>query len=636
MTRHDRQYPQRGTLFREATERHRGIRLDAHRRQHRVAGKLPLHLFRVDAHLVAHHAFTRRVGQIVGKVGRKRSIDHHSARIEARRRRRSRFTDEGNLDAQQCRQRLRHVAQEGLAGELGIEGVQGEMGEFSQVNVFDHGDPVVDGPRLVSHQAGDHADPDQLAALAHIALLDLVGRQLARQQALPQDQVFGQVFGVSDLADRHARQFGRRKAEHLAHVWIAAQKTALLRGVRDSDRGVFERVAVLSFAGLQRRLGRMAHRGGRLQLEEVAGHQRQRRQQHGDHLDEGAGRFFAPVRQRGFPVKVHGNREWVGVGSEVGRQDFFAVVQALLEAAESVVCEARLHKFGPLANPRRLRCTVGKQLGPVGSQPLHRGFGGIENPAVVVDEVFAVHRGQRGRTAAVVQTDIARHRQEAQALRGRRWFGAARAAVVQIPAGPGQADAQYRRRIVQRGQEAVEFHMAPEAAHIRTGDDVAVRIEQRQRAQIGGLVQGLGEFLGRPCRIRVPGSDFGRVDQGQVDDAETLGQLVLERASVQIRCVQGAINGLLAMVQLELHGQADDAEGQGHHLREKDPAPLRLRPPRRHRRSTIVSSLWLRALASGRPFNTAARTPAAPISDPSRTRRLLRVVTVTLSLLSGG
>ena len=171
------------------------------------------------------------------------------------------------LRAVRQRQRLvEAVHQQAAVGQAGEHVVAGHVAQLVLVllaprNILDH-DHEIDLGIARHHARHCHVHPHRRAILAHVALLDGIARDLARQQQ-PQRGFAGQHFPFQrHVAETHGLQFFLAVADDVLELAVGAQPAPVARGLGQADRRVVKGDAEAFLAVAQGGLG--AHRHGQV------------------------------------------------------------------------------------------------------------------------------------------------------------------------------------------------------------------------------------------------------------------------------------------------------------------------------------------------------------------------------------
>ncbi len=135
--------------------------------------------------------------------------------------------------------------------EVGAQGLERGLGFLLRLDLLHHRHVVLDLAAGIALAAHVQIDPDHPAVLAHIALLQLVLRDLAVLQALHQLQVAVQILGQGDVLEGQALQLFLGIADDLAQGPVDADPAAGRRDQRNADAGQVEDRAEARFARLQ-------------------------------------------------------------------------------------------------------------------------------------------------------------------------------------------------------------------------------------------------------------------------------------------------------------------------------------------------------------------------------------------------
>ena len=119
--------------------------------------------------------------------------------------------------------------------------VQHRFGRLALLNVLDDGNEVLGGPTRVADQRDRQQYPDQRPVLAVVALLQAVGRDLARQELLDIGEVRLEIVRMGDVLEGLGKKLGFAIAQHLAQATVDPQPGAVEANHGDSDRRQFER-----------------------------------------------------------------------------------------------------------------------------------------------------------------------------------------------------------------------------------------------------------------------------------------------------------------------------------------------------------------------------------------------------------
>ena len=110
-------------------------------------------------------------------------------------------------------------------------------------DVLHHGDEVVRRSRRRPHQRDGEVAPDDRPVLAHVALVQLVLLNLARQQVPDVVEVDVEVVGMGEVLPGQRREFRPVVAQQVAEPLVDAQPAPLRADVGDADRRALERRA---------------------------------------------------------------------------------------------------------------------------------------------------------------------------------------------------------------------------------------------------------------------------------------------------------------------------------------------------------------------------------------------------------
>lgn len=215
-----------------------------------------------------------------------------------------------------------------------------------------------------------------------------------------------------------------------------------------------------------------------------------------------------------------------------------------------------------------------------------------------VDEVVWIEGGEHGHGAGS-GGQCPCQRQEVDAFGRHGLIGRSGATPGEIPAGPGDADAQNLGAGRGDGQVALRGHRQPDVGRVGAGGDDAAGVDQRERSQNGGVAQCPGQGLDDLCLcdFHVRGQGGG---QRQLDQAQALCQVVLEAARMHGRDFKGRGDGLGPQAPQGVAGHHQGA-GDEERQRAKDRHPQAAGPGLPAGGPGIIWQRWAPACAGVLP-----------------------------------
>ena len=132
------------------------------------------------------------------------------------------------------------------------------LGTLASTDILDDGDAVRRIAGLVALHRGRQVDPDGMAVLVKVSLLQVVCVDLSAHQGREPVEIERKVFGVRHLLKVLLQKLGAAVPEDVTEALIDPQPGAVRSDIGDADGGVLERTAKTGLAFAQRVLGFLA------------------------------------------------------------------------------------------------------------------------------------------------------------------------------------------------------------------------------------------------------------------------------------------------------------------------------------------------------------------------------------------